>query len=167
MAYINNTGRLHDYLGRGKRGFCLKGNNDGRKTEYTLFSVIENKDNGVIIDTWIQMKAFEEALREGLIPWLKGCKIMKRNIQLGSSYIDYQLDCIEEKIYLEVKSAVLKQNSYAMYPDCPSLRGRRHIADLTKHIINGGKSVILFIAAVPAKCLDQINMWIQNCMSFY
>jgi len=50
---------------------------------------------------------------------------------------------------LEVKSAVLRGGKYAMYPDCPSMRGRRHIAELTSHVRNGGYGMILFIAALP------------------
>ena len=59
------------------------------------------------------------------------------------------LKCNGKKIYLEVKSAVLRNGKYATYPDCPSMRGRRHIAELTRHVKNGGHGVILFIAALP------------------
>ena len=31
-----------------------------------------------------------------------------------------------------MKSAVLRKGEYAMYPDCPSLRGQRHIRELIK-----------------------------------
>jgi sugar fermentation stimulation protein A len=75
--------------------------------------------------------------------------VKKRNARLGASLIDYLLTNGEDYIYLEVKSAALKSGSYAMYPDCPSLRGRRHIHDLMEYYNRGGRAVILFIAAVP------------------
>ena len=146
-AYINNTGRLSGYLIRGKKGFCIK-NEKPRKTDYRLFSIRENA-LGAIIDTQLQMKNFERALEARFIPWLRGCRILRRNPRLGRSLIDYLLECDGEPVYVEVKSAVLRKENYAMYPDCPSSRGRRQIRDLTNHVEKGGKAMILFIAALP------------------
>lgn len=94
------------------------------------------------------MKSFEKCLEMNLIPWLNGYRILKKNIKVKNSLIDY-LVYKNRKIYLEVKSAVLRNNGYAMYPDCPSLRGQRHIKDLIEHKKSGGEGIILFIAALP------------------
>ncbi len=68
---------------------------------------------------------------------------------LGESRIDYLLACGEERCYLEVKSAVLRSDRTAMYPDCPSRRGRRHVAELVAHAEQGGRATLLFVAALP------------------
>ena len=146
-AYINNTGRLYQFLVSGRQGFCVA-NEKPRKTDVQLFSV-EEGSLGAIVDTRLQMRAFEEALRMELIPWLRGCRLLKRDARLGNSLIDYLLQCDGEEVFLEVKSAVLREGHYAMYPDCPSCRGRRHIRELTHHVRQGGKATILFIAALP------------------
>ena len=146
-AYINNTGRLSELLVGGRGAFCVRSKGTG-KMDYRLFAV-EDDNLGAIIDTQLQMKAFERALETGLIPWLSGCRILRRNARLGSSLIDYLLRCNEDRVYLEVKSAVLRGGTYAMYPDCPSTRGRKHVKELTNHAKRGGKSIILFIAALP------------------
>jgi sugar fermentation stimulation protein A len=59
------------------------------------------------------------------------------------------LECNGEEVYLEVKSAVQREGQHAMYPDCPSARGRKHIKELTNHLTEGGEAIILFIAALP------------------
>ena len=146
-ACINNTGRLKEYLFNGNGGFCTR-NKHPLKTAYRLFAIREG-DLGAIIDTQLQMKAFEKALMMGLIPWLEGCVVLKRNVRLGNSVLDYLLACGEKQIYLEVKSAVLREGRYAMYPDCPSARGQRHIRELMNHQTAGGAAAILFIAALP------------------
>jgi sugar fermentation stimulation protein A len=145
-AYINNTGRLYELLVKGKNGFCIKKNG---KVDYKLFAIKESKDLCAIVDTQLQMKSFEKCLEMNLIPWLIGCKILKRNTKLRNSFIDYLLVCENRKIYLEVKSAVLRNNGYAMYPDCPSLRGQRHIKELIELARSNGVGMILFIAALP------------------
>lgn len=147
LACINNTGRLQGYLRPDNAGLCVK-NRRPLKTAYRLFAIRE-KHLAALIDTQLQMKAFEKAVIMRLIPWLADYAILKRNVRLGSSIIDYLLINQESKIYLEVKSAVLREGHYAMYPDCPTERGRRHIGELIEYKANGGTAAILFIAALP------------------
>lgn len=146
-AHINNTGRLYQFLVSGREGFCVAHEKPGT-TDVRLFSVVEG-DLGAIVDTRLQVKAFEEAMKMELLPWLRGCRLLRRDARLEGSVIDYLLQCDGEEVYLEVKSAVLREGHHAMYPDCRSSRGRRHIRELTRHVRGGGKAIILFIAALP------------------
>lgn len=146
-SHTNNTGRLHQFLVEGRKGFCLIPARPG-KTDYRLFA-IEDEGFGAIIDTQFQMQALEKALDAGLILWLKGARIQKRNARLGNSVIDYLLERDGKGLYLEVKSAVLRENRHAMYPDCPTLRGRKHVKELTNYVRGGGEAIMLFIAALP------------------
>lgn len=147
-AHINNTGRLLEFLVPGRGAFCQKRNRPG-KTDYRLFA-IEDMGKGALIDTMYQMKAFEAAVNRGLVPWLRGCRVVGRNPRLASSTLDFLLDCGGARVYVETKSAVLRGDSvYAMYPDCPTLRGRRHILELAEHVASGGRGLLVFIAALP------------------
>ena len=145
-AYINNTGRLSEYLVEGRKGFCLR--SSGTKTKYRLFAV-EDMGSAALVDTRLQMSAFEKAVELSLLPWLEGCAVRRRDYRLGESVIDYMLSCPRGDFLVEVKSAVLRQGDYAMYPDCPTQRGRRHIAALTSYVRSGGRAAIVFIAALP------------------
>ncbi len=145
-AYINNTGRLDKLLSEGKIGFCQVKKRG--KLRFRLFAIYDD-GYGAILDTMMQMRAFEKALELGAIPWLANCRVAKRNVRLGNSLIDYLLMCNLREVYLEVKSAVLREGEYALYPDCLSLRGRRHIRELIKSIELCDRCIILFIAALP------------------
>jgi len=48
-AYINNTGRLHELLVKGKKAFCFRTQNTD-KTDFRLFA-IEESGLGALIDT--------------------------------------------------------------------------------------------------------------------
>jgi sugar fermentation stimulation protein A len=146
-AHINNTGRLTELLVKGRQAFCFRTHHHS-KTDFRLFA-IEECGSGALIDTQLQMKAFEKSLDANLIPWLVGCRILKRNAKLGASRIDYLLDFNGKKVYLEVKSAVLREGDYAMYPDCPSDRGRKHIKELSSYAKEGEEGILLFITALP------------------
>ncbi len=146
-AHTNNTGRLHGFLEQGRQAFCTSHRGTG-KTDYSLFAVRDG-ELSAIIDTQLQMRAFEAAVKKESIPWLRGFSIMRRNARLQDSLIDYLLAYDDREFYLEVKSAVMRDNHYAMYPDCPTARGRKHIAALTAYVRKGGESALLFIAALP------------------
>lgn len=99
------------------------------------------------MDTHLQLRAFERAV--SFIPRLKDCKILRRNIRLGDSILDYLLECGGKALFLEVKSAVLRIGNHAVYPDCPSSRAKRQLKDIIRAVEQGYKAMILFIAAVP------------------
>ena len=145
--HFNNTGRLEEFLIRGRKGFCMETKSPG-KTDGRLFA-IEERGWGALIDTQLQMKAFERMVGKGQIPWLKDCSIQKRNPRLGDSVLDYLLTCRNNAVFLEVKSAVLREGEFAMYPDCPTIRGQRHVKELTEYSKNGGSAIIVFMAALP------------------
>jgi sugar fermentation stimulation protein A len=145
-AHINNTGRLLEFLVEGRKAACLP--TSGGKTSYRLFAISEEA-GWALIDTQFQMRAFEQAVKQRRIPWLSGWRLQRRNPRLGESVLDYLF--ANEKgsgeLYMEVKSAVLRDGSYAMYPDCPTLRGQRHIRTLIDHARRGEKAAICFMAA--------------------
>jgi len=149
-AHNTNTGRLKEFLVRGKVAYCKP--HRGKKTDCRLFAVEDLNHLGAVIDTSLQMEAFEIAFQRGLIPWLSPQRwvLKRKNAPLGgNSLIDY---LFEDKVsrrafYLEVKSAAMRSpENFGMYPDCPTERGRKHIRELIGIRPNGG---ILFICALP------------------
>jgi len=146
-ALITNTGRLEEFMIKGKKCFCIP--KQGGKTDFILVAFEDKNSKGAVIDTRTQARAFERAVELELIPWLKNCYIKKREVKVGNSRLDYLLDCNGEEIWVEMKSAVLRKGEYAMYPDCPSLRGQRHIRELIKLREEGKKAMIIFIGALP------------------
>lgn len=149
-ALVTNTGRLEEFMIPGRNAFCAP--KTGGKTEYVLVAFEDLGGKGAVIDTRTQARAFERALNLGLLPWLEGCSIKKKEVKVGSSRLDYLFQCPEGEIYAEMKSAVLRggeDGKYAMYPDCPSLRGQRHIRELINLSRAGKRALIFFVAAMP------------------
>jgi sugar fermentation stimulation protein A len=146
-AHINNTGRLEQFLVPGAKGYCL----EPRKRGATDFRLIAVADRGAaaLIDTQLQMRAFESGVQRGVFPWLEGYNRFRRNHPLGRSLIDYRLEGEQEVLFLEAKSAVLREGSAALYPDSPTLRGQKHVRELKALADRGERAAILFIAALP------------------
>ncbi len=149
-ALVTNTGRLEEFMIPGRRAFCVP--KQGGKTDFVLIAFEDLEGKGAIIDTRTQAKAFESALELNMIPWLKDCRIKRKEITIGKSRLDYLFECPDGEIYAEMKSAVLRsgeKGEYAMYPDCPSLRGQKHIRKLIRLRGEGKRAMIFFVGALP------------------
>ncbi|WP_048148427.1 DNA/RNA nuclease SfsA [Palaeococcus ferrophilus] len=149
-ALVTNTGRLEEFMVKGRRAFCTP--KRGGKTDFVLIAFEDLEGEGAIIDTRTQAKAFERAVELNLVPWLRNCLIKRKEVTVGKSRLDYLFECPGGEIYAEMKSAVLrggKRGEYAMYPDCPSVRGQKHIRELIELSKAGKRAMIFFIGAMP------------------
>ncbi len=151
-AHITNTGRLEEFLVEGRR--CKAIRIAGRKLNYRIVAVEHASGMYAVIDTRLQSKAFETAVSRGLLCFLHNCRIAGREPRLEGGRADYLLDCNGDKVVVELKSAVLEgPGGEAMYPDCPSDRGVRHINELAKLAEAGNRAAVVFVAGFPgARC---------------
>lgn len=147
LAFLQNTGRLREYIRRDKIGFCTPIEKP-KKLRYRLFAVKDHED-AALIDTLLQAKAFEKAVEKNIIPWLSGYQILKREARIRSTRIDYLLRRRGEEAVLEVKSAVSRLNGYASYPDCPSTRARKQMRAILEWVRRRGKAFLAFMASIP------------------
>ena len=149
-ALVTNTGRLKEFMVSGGRVFCT--HKTCGKTDFVLVAFEDLDGKGAVIDTRTQAKAFERAVELNVIPWLRDCRIKRKEVTVGKSRLDYLFECPDGEIYAEMKSAVLRggeRGEYAMYPDCPSVRGRKHIKELIELKKAGRRAMIFFIGAMP------------------
>ncbi len=149
-ALVTNTGRLEEFMVPGRRVFCIP--KSGGKTDFVLVAFEDWDGKGAVIDTRTQAKAFERALEMNLVPWLRDCRIKRKEVTVGKSRLDYLFECPNGEVYAEMKSAVLRggeHGEYAMYPDCPSTRGQKHIKELIELSKAGRRTMIFFIGAMP------------------
>ena len=147
LCHLRNTGRLHDLIYEGARILVIP---KPSKRTHALILGCPIDHRATLIDTYLQARCFEEAVKKGLVRWLRGMILDRRDVKLGGSRIDYRIRRKNEHGYLELKSAVYldTRDNYAMYPDSPSKRGRRHIIALT-NIARKKRAIITFIAAHP------------------
>ncbi len=148
LAHNTNTGRLADVLVPGRLALCRRRRGRG-KTSYSL-DAVEYNGGFAIVNTVLQEEAFQRAVSENLVPPLKDCRLLARRPRLGSTFLDFLMDCGGVETFVEVKSAILRAaDGYAMYPDCPSARGRRHVQLLRQVAARGYGAVLVFIAGFP------------------
>ena len=127
---------------------CVLKRINGKRLKYRIIGV-EDINGYNIIDTITQNRVFEYLINNEKLPYLDNCLLVRRNPKFDGEIFDYLYICGTEENIVETKSAVLRQGKKALYPDCPTMRGRRQIEKLMELELKGMKTWLIFIAALP------------------
>ncbi len=86
-----------------------------------------------------------EAIAEGRIAGLEGYGKMTREVRYGlNSRIDILLERGTDRCFVEVKNVHLKRGKFAEFPDCVTVRGAKHLHELSMEVQAGHRAVMLF-----------------------
>lgn len=143
-AYLPNPGRLVELLLKDTKVYLVKSNIPTRQMAFTCFAV-ERDGYPVLLDTHYNNVVAKKLIEEGSIEYLKGYDILKEEYAVGRSRFDFLLSKNNKKLILEVKSCTLFNKDIAMFPDAPTVRGKKHIEDLASLRNRGFDCSILFL----------------------
>ena len=148
LAHLPNSGRMLTVLSPKCEAFVKEANSPNRKSKYTMFAV-KRENIPIIVDTRFANKLTKTLIEKRLFPPLRKYRVLKENVPKNSSRIDFLLGRNGQRFYLEVKSVSYVVNEVAMFPDAPTLRGRKHVQTLIKCLNEGFKAGILFTLQRP------------------
>ena len=146
-AHCPNTGAM---TGCAEPGFAvwLSSNQDPRrKLAYTWELAVNHQQQWLGINTHNANKLVVEGIRQQLVVELAGYQTLKQEVKYGaeSSRIDIllcadgQADC-----YVEVKSVTLLQDGRGWFPDARTVRGQKHLRELSLLVEQGKRAVLCF-----------------------
>ena len=145
-AHLRDPGRLKELLIPGAKLLLRKAKpNPKRKTKYDVIAVF-NQDIWVLINSGFHSDIAADLIESGLIKELSNYSILRREYTYGKSRIDFLLTNQEKfKMLLEVKGCTLVEKGLAKFPDAPTLRGKKHLEELSHSIRDGFKAAALFL----------------------
>ena len=144
-AHVPDPGRLPGLMIPGRRVRLIYNPGPKRKTDYSLVLV----RHGTI---WVSVypvfanKVVEKELAEGSLSCLNGYKKFNREVKCGESRFDFQLEFLDVKAFVEVKSVSLVEESVGKFPDAPTQRGVKHLKELIALREQGFRAVVLFVS---------------------
>ena len=156
-AHCADPGRLRELLIPGVTVYISRADNPARKTAYDL-RFVTHPENGqlVSLDSRVPNALVWEELRAQRLPPFAGAQTIAREVttplQHGGvrSRFDFRLvDAAGTPCWIEVKSATLVEEGVARFPDAPTVRGRRHVEELTALRRTGDRAAVLFIIQRP------------------
>jgi len=148
-AHLANSGRLGELLIAGREVYLLSRPSPHRKTAYDL--VLMRSASHVLVSTDARLPnlLFQEYLSGPQHPPFDAYDVLQREVSLGDSRLDFLLTKKDGKTYIEVKSVTLVRDGIGYFPDSPTLRGTRHLRELTAALEEGHQAAVVFVAQRP------------------
>lgn len=155
-VHIPNSGRLGELLFAGNEvGLHFEGHAK-RKTRYTLVSAL-TEEGWAYVDSRLPNHILKGHWRR--LPPLADYAEAFPESSFGSSRFDLGLKKAgqEQMIYLEAKCVTLVRAGGGLFPDAPTLRGRKHLLELTRLALEGRAAYVIFFLQHPGGYRLQAN----------
>lgn len=142
VCHVKNTGRCKELLIEGCTVWLEHSDSASRKTAFDLVAV-EKGDRLINMDSQAPNKAVGEWLREKM-PFGEGFSVYPEK-KYGNSRFDFYLESQDRKIFMEVKGCTLEKDGVVLFPDAPTLRGVKHIEELSHCLDEGYEAYIMIL----------------------
>lgn len=142
-VHVKNTGRMRELLIPGRRVILAVSDTPARRTKYDLIAV-EKPGLGLVN---IDSQAPNHVVRE----WLESQSpdLIKPEYTFGDSRLDFYLEKSGKQILMEVKGCTLEVDGVGYFPDAPTQRGTKHLAELAAAASRGYVCFAVFVIQMP------------------
>ncbi len=128
-CHMPNPGRMLELLRPGVELWLRERPEEARLTTHE--AVLARRGRGLVcLDSRLPPGLFLEAVAAGLVPEVGALLGVRREVNFGRSRLDLALETAEGDWLVETKSCTLVQGGVARFPDAPTVRGARHMAEL-------------------------------------
>lgn len=141
ICHVKNTGRCRELLQPGVIVYCVDTPSPTRKTRYDLIAV-QKGQRLINMDSQAPNAAAKEWLLSGGLGDIQDLKAESRH---GNSRFDFSFTKDGIPCFLEVKGVTLECDSVCAFPDAPTLRGTKHLQELTQLKKQGYGAYVLFV----------------------
>lgn len=167
-VHVKNTGRGKEVLVYGAEVALSHQSSQKRKTAYDLVAV-KKVEQWFNIDSQVPNALAAQGLLDGtiILPELNGqISFLKREQRYGDSKFDIYIETdTGQKAFVEVKGMTLENEGIGAFPDAPTLRGLKHVKELTQAITEGYQCYVLFIAQFEQVRVATINKAMQPTLA--
>ncbi len=147
-AHLPNSGRLQEVLHPGNAIWIARRDGAARRTQYDAV-LAASGDTLVSIDARLPNDLVHTALVAGTLAEFSEYTVVQREVGLNNSRIDFSLEGIDRRCLLEVKSVTLITNGRGLFPDAPTVRGCRHLQELSMALDEGIAAAVMFVIQRP------------------
>jgi sugar fermentation stimulation protein A len=148
-AHCPNTGPMSGVSTPGSAVALSKSTNPARKLAYT-WEMIQAEGVWIGINTALPNRIVHQGLLQHAFPELETYTTVQPEVSYGTenSRIDFLLTGDEKPTYVEVKNTtwtrLLPEGRQALFPDCVTTRGQKHLRELTRMVESGDRSAVIF-----------------------
>ncbi len=142
-VHVKNTGRCKELLIPGVEVILEISDNPARKTKYDLIAVYKDGLGLINIDSQAPNKVVYDWLMQ------KDFDLVKPEYTYGNSRFDFYMEKGSDRYLTEVKGCTLEIDGVGYFPDAPTLRGVKHLRELTEAARAGYRCSVAFVIQMP------------------
>jgi len=142
LVHVANTARMKELLTPHVLVMLTQEDNTKRKTQFTLRKVFYD-GIWVSIDSIRPNSLVKEWLKSGVVAFEGSSGLSKSEVGYGHSRFDLYLQDIN--MLIEIKGVTLVREGIAMFPDAPTLRGKKHLEELCEFVKHGNRAAVVFV----------------------
>ncbi len=145
--HLPNSGRMAELLVDGASGLAAL--RPGLRTQGTLYA-IRHGGRWVSVDARMPNRLLEAAVTAGALPAFEGWTVERREVRWKAGRVDFLLRRVRPaaaeapRALVETKSCNLVEGGVALFPDGPTLRGTRHLAELEAALEAGYRAAVVW-----------------------
>ncbi len=144
QVHVHDPGRLKELLYPGNKVLIAQAKNKNRKTSWDL--ICANKDNEwIFVNSAYHRVLTEIILKRSLIPELSSIFDLKAEVKVEHGRLDFLGKIGDKNIWIETKGCTLIKDSYALFPDAPTKRGKKHITTLISLKQRGDRAAMIIL----------------------
>jgi len=145
-AHCPNSGSMKGCAVPGCPVWLSVSDNPRRKLRYT-WELIRTPASMIGINTQVPNRLVKTAIEAGRIPELDGYGRVRPEVTVRKGT---RLDLVLEEpdrrtCYVEIKNCTLVEDGTAMFPDAVTVRGQKHLDELTDLVKTGHRAAIFFL----------------------
>jgi sugar fermentation stimulation protein A len=147
-AHVHDPGRLEELLYPGNRVLLRRAGNPQRKTRWDVIAALHD-DHWILIHSGYHREISTRILEKPGSPFGTPLEI-RPEVTVGHSRLDFMLkDKDGNAIGVEVKGCTLAVDGVALFPDAPTVRGRKHVETLIDLVQGGSRAGLLILVFQP------------------
>lgn len=145
-AHCPNSGRMTGCCQPGRPVYLSRHDNPKRKLKFT-WELIHMPTSMVGVNTLVPNRLVAHCLRCGALEGFSDYRDVQTEAKINSrTRLDIKLTHPAGDVcFIEIKNCTLVENGVAMFPDAPTARGRKHLAELVRLHRQGARSVIFYL----------------------
>lgn len=141
ICHVKNTGRCRELLQPEATVYCADCLCPTRKTRYDLIAVkkgtrlinMDSQAPNAAVGQWLQCGGLGQV------------EYIKPETTFGDSRFDFSFIKDGRLCFLEVKGVTLENDGICAFPDAPTIRGAKHLRELTRLCKEGYGAYVLFV----------------------
>lgn len=143
-AHCPNTGSMRHCFEDGGTVWISANDNPARKLRFT-WELSRCRGHMIGVNTGCANRLVKEAIANGLMAGAGVSAVVRSEVQVAGSRIDFLADGTDGQTFVEVKSVTLcESEGQGLFPDAITTRGTRHLDALRVICESGGKALLVF-----------------------